>query len=297
MKRIALLVGLLLLPGLVLVPRYLAATTTAADSLPITPIHLLDFGERGSISGDCAHAEMQDTGGATATAPTNFDFRWVPCLGKDALTLLADDDVAERTYATGTGNTNPTVRLAFGDGDGSGKVNAGEPVYLTTGTIPNLDATTSRTSFTIRITAGPGLPAGRFVYGSDSDATTYKAGLKALTGSLAWVDGDTATAFTPPDTLYLLPENAAGYAKGSAVPASALQLYPASTASPSPSSSSSSAAGSTTPSSSSPTSPASSSSTFPTPAKSTPAPAAALALVAMLLGLLLGVRRPPRFEN
>lgn len=232
-----------------------AGAVTGDVSIPLTPVHFLAFGDPG-VFDDCVYAEMQGTTGAPTspvTAPSRFDFRYTPCLGKPTLSVLGDADQSETGYpASDSGNTAPTVALRYQDANGNSVFNADEALYLgAPGTGTTLTGSTGPTAFTIRLTAAGGKPAGSFVFNADPDRISA-ASLVALTSpSLAWIDRDATTTFTAADSLYLLPTTAPGLAKGSVFPANAVKLYPATattttSSSPSPTTTTTSTATTTT---------------------------------------------------
>jgi hypothetical protein len=203
-----------------------SAPTAAHQAIPVSPIHYLEFGESGRVSDDCAYFETHGTSGASAVAVNTSDVRITPCLTKAAFTTVSNGDTAETQYPTGSGNTAPTVHLRYGDSNGNGAWDAGEPLYVSTYTGSHLFGSASTTNFTIRLSATHGMDAGSFVFPNHPDRTAYATLSRVTSGSLVWTNPDNSAYFTGASTLYVLPVNST-LAKGATLPEKRVQIYPA----------------------------------------------------------------------
>jgi hypothetical protein len=198
-----------------------------SDHIPVTGaasiavgVNMLDFGVVGDVSDNCV---ILNTTGAS-DAVSNFDIRVTPCQGKAAGTLIGDADTVEKTAPGATALVAGT-RVAYADVNNNGRYDFGDYVYLTTGTAPNLHASTSNTQFTVRLTAAGGFAAGTFVYAGNADIVSYGGAATTLTSSVAWFDHDLSAsgAFTSGDNAYLVPA-AATLASGSLFPLNSVRL-------------------------------------------------------------------------
>jgi hypothetical protein len=231
--RAAILASVIVIPLLILLPGSDAQSTQylAADSLAVSPIHVLVF----SGSEQCAYAELQ-ANGASAVAPSNLDLRLVACQGKAAFSLVGDADVTERG-SSGSGNSAPAVRAAYADVNSNAVYDQGDHLYLTTGSGQSLAATSSASSFTLRLTATPNRAAGTWAYASETDVVSYQSAAPSIAASWAWTDADRNGVLSSQDGVYVLPGFGAGRPAGSVLPSSAvaLRIPIAPTATPSPS--------------------------------------------------------------
>ena len=227
--KASLFAGVIVLPLLLVLPDASSQTggRTAAASTSLEQIHHLAFGAASNSLDDCAYGELHP-GGAAGGAPHAYDLRLVSCHSYAAFTLVQDGNSNEHAYPAGSGNTAPTVRLAYADVNANSKYDAGDGLYLTTGPSPLLAATESPTSFTIRLTDTSGYGKGQWVLSSDADMVNYGSVSLTIQGSFAWQDWDGSNSISNADPIYLLPEVAPGYAAGSVIPASAVALKAAS---------------------------------------------------------------------
>lgn len=160
------------------------------------------------VTDDCILVDSD--GSATVT---NFDILLTPCLGKTPGSLVGDADTVLRagsvtTYVQGSATG---YSIAWADVNNDGKYKAGDDVYLLYGTGGKLLATTSATSWTIRLTPSGNLPAGSYVFASDPDFAAYSSAVTVFTQSntagatdfdLLYFDADNSGSFTPGDSAY-----------------------------------------------------------------------------------------------
>lgn len=222
--RAALFAAVVIGPILLILPdgSSQGSPVTGGVSLAISPLHHLAFGGSDGID-DCAYAELHDYY-TSAGGPHINDLRLVPCQGKAAFSFVADSDTVERSYATGSGNTWPAVRLAFTDVDANGGYSPGDGLYITTGSGTSLVATGSASSFTIRLLGYSSYAAGSWVIAGDPDIVSYGSFAQTIAGSWGWVDDDSSTVLSSNDRVYLMPGYAAGYPKGSQIPSNAILM-------------------------------------------------------------------------
>jgi MYXO-CTERM domain-containing protein len=215
--------------------------TTGKASIPITPVHYLDFGNAGDFRDDCVYLEMQGTVGAAAVAPTNYDLRLTACHGKGFATSVLDGDSMEKNFPAGALNTAPAAALKYADTNNNARYDPADNVYLATGAATVLPATTGPAQFSIRLTPAAGKPAGSFVVTGDADLAAYSAGVVTLAASVAWFDKDASAGgeHTEGDVVYVLPRTGPGYAAGNLLPLRRLLLAPAAVAAPTTSTSAS----------------------------------------------------------